>query len=157
MKISRTHIIVISILSLPLAYLTYLGGMNYSGYCFEKNRYLTFDDKVRVMFNHIDRDNVYLPVGNEWIKFKALPYISFEEYLKENPDCCSLIPIDHPISPAKELGLAPPNFLERITGDHSGEVITVKFRLNYFDRSGQLTFKDREYSRVLTNCGNIRD
>jgi len=56
MKISRTHIIVISILSLPLAYLTYLGGMNYSGYCFAENRYLTFDEKIRIVFNDVNSE-----------------------------------------------------------------------------------------------------
>jgi len=155
-------LLVLGVLGIPLSNLIhnliYGGVRNYSGYCFEKKRYLTFDDKVEIMFKFINSyDRVYFLVDNKRTQFKTLPYTSFEEYLRENPDCCSLIPIDSPISPAKKLSIAPPDFLERATGGHSGEIIAIKFRLNYFDRDGKLTFKNKEYFKVLTNCGNVRD
>lgn len=158
MKIGIQHIIVFLVTGIPLLNLTYAASMNYSGYCFEKNRYLTFDDKIEHIFKSINgRKTIYLSVDNKLTEFENLPYASFEEYLKENPDCCSLIPVNNRISPVYELSLAPPDFIERITGNHSGEVITVKFRHNYFDRGGQLTFMNLKHTRVLTNCGNIRD
>jgi hypothetical protein len=158
MKIGIKHIIVFLALGLPLLNLTYGAIMNYSGYCFKKNKYLTFDDKIEHVFKYANGSKtIYLPVDNKLTEFKNLPYISFEEYLKENPDCCMLIPINNPISPAKKLNLPPPDFLERITGGHSGEVIIVNFRYNYFDRGGQLTFMNLKHTHVLTNCGNIRD
>jgi hypothetical protein len=160
-KIRVKHIIVLlglGSLGIPLLNLIYGGIMNYSGYCSEKKRYLTFDDKIQIVFEVINNyDKTYFLIDNKPSGFKTLPYHSFEEYLKENPDCCSIIPIDDPTSPAEKLSLPPSNFLERITGDHSGEVIAINYRLNYFDRDGKLTFKNEKYFSVLTNCGNVRD
>jgi len=156
MKISRTHIIVISILSLPLAYLTYLGGMNYSGYCFAEDQYLTTDEKIRIAFNHINnkrtRTGLRIREGeNSVVKsFEHIPYISFEEYLKANPDCCS-------VGKSVFSDLAPPDFFDRITGYNSAKVVALNFKINYYDPEIRTVNNvEKTFYYLLTNCGKIR-
>jgi hypothetical protein len=155
MKIRIKYIIallVLGVLVKALPNLIYDGIMNYQGYCFEKNRYLTFDDKIKYVFNVINHyDKVY--IDNKPTQFKPIPYNSYEEFLRENPGCCSITPMDRFINPVRDLILPSGDFIYRITGIHSGEVVTVNYRLNYFGRDGKLAFEEGKSIRVLTNCG----
>jgi hypothetical protein len=158
MKIRIKHIIfllILGVLGIPLLNLTYRGVMNYSGYCFAENRYLTADEKIRVAFNHFNnRTDTTIRIGkgvNSVFKsFKQIPYISFEEYEKENPDCCS-------VGKRVFSDLPRPDYIERISGNGSGKIVTLNFRSNYFDpETYSLNSVDYTVYYVLTNCGKVK-
>jgi hypothetical protein len=95
MTISKNQIIALLILSLVLTPFI----MNYSGFCFAKGRYLTFDEKKSAIFNEINNSaklTTQLPIvkGNgseqDYIDIKYIPYSSFEEFSKLNPNCCGI-------------------------------------------------------------------
>ncbi len=155
MKIGIKHIIGFLVLGVPLLNFTYTGIMNYSGYCFAENRYLTTDEKFRIAFNFInDNPKTYIriPEGQNY-DFKIvprIPYSSFEEYALKNPDCCSIgkrVPSEMP----------PELFEERIFGLDSGKTITLYYLTNYFDPDNNYYGRvNHIYYFVLTNCGRVR-
>jgi hypothetical protein len=148
MKIRVKHIIfllILDVLSIPLLNLTYRGVMNYSGYCFAENRYLTADEKIRIAFNHFNS------MSTRARRFyKETPYCSFEEYVKANLDCCS-------VGKRVFSNLPPDDFFDRISGDNSGKIVTINFKSNYFDPEIS-SFKAGEIPvhYVLTNCGKVK-
>jgi hypothetical protein len=157
-KIRVKHIIVLLVLGLlgvPLLNLIYGGIMNYSGYCFAENRYLTADEKIRITFNHINsKPKTTIRIGegsNSVVKsFERIPYSSFEEYVKQNPDCCSV---------GKKVfsDLPPPDFFDRISGYNSEKIVVLNYKSNYFDTEiNSLNAVEFTFYYVLTNCGNIK-
>lgn len=161
MKISKNQIItfrnqIITLLILGLIFSPFI--LNYSGFCFAKGRHLTFDEKITAIFN-IRNNGIdligHLPnvKGNgseqDFIDVKYIPYSSFEEFTKLNPNCCS-------ISYARGSGdMLGNDFWERIFGYDTGEFITMNFKYRYFYKN-EYTVKNVQSENVLTNCGRVR-
>ncbi|AFY73925.1 hypothetical protein Syn7502_01892 [Synechococcus sp. PCC 7502] len=103
-KLTKRHIIfglVIVLICIPLAF-------NYSGFCFEKGRYLTNTEKFRAVFEEVNqygKPSMFfsegnddgklismLPFGNnrKLIEVKYISYKNFEEFLRLNPNCCDV-------------------------------------------------------------------
>jgi hypothetical protein len=129
--------------------------LNSSGFCFAKGRYLTFDEKMTAVFTEINNNaklTTQLPIikGNEevYIDIKYIPYKSFEEFSKLNPNCCK-------VSATRENGdTLGGDFWDRITGRDNGEFITMNFKYRYFDKNGY-DEKSFKAEKVLTNCGRV--
>jgi len=140
------------VMTLPLTLPIFIGIMNYSGFCFAEKRYLSYDEKIRIVFNHYNlqsqRTTEIWDDFNKKIKVKYLPYTSFEEFLKLNPNCCG-------INLSKGYDLPPPEFLDRITGYHSGEVIDRNFKFRYASENGYIERKGSG-GTILTNCGRVK-
>ncbi|MDJ0615780.1 MAG: hypothetical protein QNJ63_03365 [Calothrix sp. MO_192.B10] len=134
-------------LIIPLTLLGYFG-LNYSGFCFAQIRYLSDEEKLRLAFNSINNAEK-LDVENKDGKSvyrEQIPYKSFDEYIKENPDCCK-------INPRGGSDLPPPRFSDRIFGYHSGELIVINFKVRYIDDNGKQIIQETRIDNTLQNCG----
>jgi hypothetical protein len=154
-KISTKKIIIILILGIPLSIFSYIGAKNYSGFCFAQNRHLTDEEKFRIVFNDINsrlNTTIVVGVGQNYARktVQRIPYNSFEEYKKENMNCCKTgrrIPSEIP----KE------EFDERIFGLDSGVTVTLDFKTKYFDKdSNYYGVIGYTHYYILTNCGKVR-
>lgn len=151
--ISKKYIGVYLIFGVPLFVLIFIGSMNYSGFCFAKMKYLTYDEKVLIVFNINNQGKFFYKktrVGGHTVaveSFEKIPYRSFEHYQKENPNCCEVRPSKSDDSPERD-------FFDSITGFHSGEVITINFKYRYYDVDGTVKVWDGQSQRTLTNCGS---
>lgn len=121
------------------------GALNYSGFCFRELRYLSNAEKKRLAVELVSSGKFNTNTGHyissvsgkpdRWEK--TLPYESVEEFLKENPDCCTLVP--------KERGyhddFTPPTFWERLSGKYNYGVL-VKAQYKYI--TGPIDEKGKE-------------
>ena len=136
------------LLGIPVAILTLISGLNYSGFCFEEGRYLSDKERIRLIFDAIN-SQTSLPVltvdrGTQY--YDHLPYASFDDYLAENPDCCK-------INPGGWYDLPPPTLLDRISGEYSGKVIVINFKVRYLDENGELRMQNIKSESKSENCG----
>ena len=113
-------------------------------------RYLSDEEKLRLLFNDLNQAKEFsVPTKNgQTVDREHIPYKSFDEYIKENPDCCK-------INPPGGSDLAPPLFSDRIFGYHSGELIVINFKVRYIDDSGKRRIKEIRIPESLHNCGKI--
>lgn len=98
------------------------GALNYSGFCFREMRYLTDAEKKRIAVELVSsgkftNGGYYSSSGSgksdRWEK--ALPYESVEEFLMENPDCCTLVPKERRYGDEFD----PPTLWERLSGKNN--------------------------------------
>ncbi|MDJ0615784.1 MAG: hypothetical protein QNJ63_03385 [Calothrix sp. MO_192.B10] len=108
-------------------------------------RYLSDEEKIRSVFDYQNARSE-LPINFKY--YEHIKYESFDEYIKENPDCCK-------INPPRGSDLPPPRFSDRIFGYHSGELIVINFKVRYIDDSGKRRIKEIRIDRSLHNCGKI--
>jgi hypothetical protein len=143
--LARVIAVPVIILAAPMIF---FAGLNYSGFCFREMRYLTDEMKIRSVFKE---DNEATTVVNEHGKTirRYIPYRSFEEFIKRNPNCCQ-------INPGGPYELPPPYFLDRITGYYSGDIIVLNYKVRYQDEDGEIQIKEVEYLNALMNCGGTR-
>lgn len=115
-------------------------------------RYLSDREKFKSVFNYqiehrlperiiYQKENfIYTYIGTK----------NFDEYVKENPDCCT-------INPGGPYDLPPPSFLNRITGYNSGDVVVINFQGHYIDKNGKPIIKQYQAEYFLQNCGKIKE
>lgn len=146
----RNKILLLTLyLGIPLAIFGYFG-LNHSGFCFAQMRYLSDEEKIRLAFNSINNaEKLAVQIKDGQTVYREhIPYKSFDEYFKENPDCCK-------IQPLEGSKFAPPWFLERIFGFYSGEIIVTNFKVRYIDDEGKRRIQEIHVAESLENCGNI--
>ncbi|RCJ26021.1 hypothetical protein A6770_27025 [Nostoc minutum NIES-26] len=79
--------------------------------------------------------------------YKYIKYTSFNEYIKENPNCCS-------INPGGPYEIRQSSFLNRIFGYDAPDVIVINFKVRHLDENGnKRAFKTR-FENTLQNCGH---
>ena len=61
---------------------SYRGYKNYNGYCFQQDRYLSDGEKIR--------SAIQFAMAVDAAGENHIPYVSVDEFLAENPNCCSL-------------------------------------------------------------------
>lgn len=146
--IQRIFILYIFLLiGIPLTFLTVYFGLNYSGFCFAKMRYLTDEEKIKLAFNSLNSaEKLRIQIEGEMQDRKFIKYESFDEYIKENPDCCA-------VNPPGGVEALPDSFLTRILGLHSGDGIRIKFKVRYLDESGLQKSQEINSGIALQNCG----
>ena len=125
-------------------------GLNYSGFCFAKMRYLSNEERIRLAFNSLNSANrlrVKIP-GQGYEDREFIKYESFDEYIAENPDCCAVSP------PRGSPELPPPSELGRMFGYHSGEYVRIYYKVRYLDDNGRQTSQVIKVDQPQRNCGD---
>ncbi|MFN6537665.1 MAG: hypothetical protein RM021_015015 [Nostoc sp. EkiNYC01] len=123
--IHRTSLLPVFVfIGIPLTVLFAYFGLNYSGFCFAKMRYLSDEERFRMVF---DYQNERTDLGRS--TYNYIKYASFDEYIKENPDCCS-------INPGGPYEIRQSSFLDRIFGYDARDVIVINFKVRYIDENG---------------------
>ncbi len=131
-------------LGIPLA-IGYFG-LNYSGFCFAQMRYLSDEEKIRSVFDYQNARSE-LPINFKY--YEHIKYESFDEYIKENPDCCK-------INSKRGHDVPVPWFLDRIFGFNSGDFIFIDFKMRYVDEKGKQRIKTLNFENAVQNCGKVR-
>ncbi|MBC1235979.1 hypothetical protein [Nostoc sp. 2RC] len=141
--IDRTFLLpVLVLIGIPLSVLFAYFGLNYSGFCFAKMRYLSDEERFRMVF---DYQNERTDLGRS--SYNYIKYESFDEYIKENPDCCS-------INPGGPYEIRQASFLNRIFGYDAPDVIVIKFKVRYLDETGNKRAFETHFENTLQNCGH---
>lgn len=150
--IHRTfNLCVFLFIGIPLTILVAYFGLNYSGFCFAKMRYLSDYEKIQGAFdyqNHRNKIPAIIPGKKEQL-YEYIKYKNFAEYIKENPNCCS-------INSREVYDLPPPDYLDRIFGFHSGDAIVINFKARYLDENGKQRLKEYQVENAVQNCGQIK-
>ncbi len=142
---------IFQFVGIPFIVLIAYFGLNYSGFCFAKMRYLSDEEKIRSVFvsqNERTTISVYTP-GKGTESYQHIKYKSFDEYLKENPDCCA-------VNPGPPYETPPARFLDRIFGYHSGDDVVIKFKVRYLDENSQQKSMETRFENNVQNCGKVR-
>jgi len=137
-------------IGLPTLFLVTFFGLNYSGFCFEKMRYLSKEEKIRAVFNYQNnRSSSLLRFVDNANPKEYIWYKSLEQFIAENPDCCH-------VNPGGPYGVPPSSFWDRIFGYDSGDVVVIDFKVRYLDEKGNRGFEEVQFENFLTNCGKVR-
>lgn len=125
-------------------------GLNYSGFCFAEQRYLSDEEKIRAVFDYQNSRDT-LPIDNfPGIEYpKHIKYKSFDEYIALYPECCS-------VNLGGPYEIPPRKFLDRIFGYNSGDVVVINFQVRYLDENGSLKTGENRFDNYLQNCGKPR-
>ena len=134
--------------------------LNYSGFCFAEMRYLSNEEKIRAEFDYQNsRDTLPLdnPPDPKHVKDKSfdgynlahIKYKSFDEYIALYPECCS-------VNPGGPYEVSPTEFLDRIFGYNSGDVVVINFQVRYLDENGLLKTVENRFENYSPNCAQSR-
>lgn len=68
--------------------------LNYSGFCFDKMRYLSDEEKFRILFAAFNsRETVPIKTKDKGTQdYEQIKYESFEQFIEMNPNCCTIDP-----------------------------------------------------------------
>ena len=132
-------------------------GLNYSGFCFAQKRYLSNKEKIRAVFNYQNSRDT-LSINNfpnpEQVKDQSfdgynlthIKYKSFDEYIALYPECCS-------VNPGGGYEVPPVNFIDRIFGYHSSDVVVINFHARFLNKNGESETVEVRFDNYLQNCG----
>lgn len=118
--------------------------LNLSGFCFQRFKYLSYDDKAEAIYTYFNNKNKYSTKGEI---LRRIPYESFEEFKKENPSSIS-------INDQEGYDIPPDNFWDRILGFDSGVVITYRFKYYLLDQDNVRHLNVSSGYLALSNCGS---
>ncbi|MBD2611868.1 MAG: hypothetical protein RMY62_020225 [Nostoc sp. ZfuVER08] len=147
---NRTYFLAIFLLiGFPLTILSIYFSFNYSGFCFAKMRYFSDYDKIKLAFDSLNSaEQLRIKFAGKMQYHEFIKYESFDEYIKENPDCCA-------INPPGGVEAPPDSFLTRILGLHSGKYVQINFKVRYLDERGLQTSQEITSDFALENCGKV--
>lgn len=121
-------------------------GLNYSGFCISKGRWLSDEERVHIVANY-QNNRTIMPIyikGIGYKNFKQIPYQSVDELLAKNPYCCKVV----------GSGDVPrPSMWDRIFGKNSNKIINVKYKVMHLNETGQQDSYEVNYYNTLSNCG----
>jgi len=110
----------------PLIVLALVLILNLTGFCWQKFKYLSYQEKVEAIYTQINKLDT-VRIGDSDIRYKRIPYSSFEEFNRENPNCC-----ETNFQGSGEQAL--PNFFDSLTGFHFERVrLSIK---DYYEVNG---------------------
>lgn len=132
--------VLASFLIAATTYLAYRGYMNYQGYCWEEQRYIDKEEKIRrsiqrVLYNY--PPGIYLKedekdgVNNGYKPDQPIFYKNVEHFIQENPDCCQWKETTAFDSPEADV----PSFLEKVTGKNN-DYVRVRYAVRFI-KNGQ--------------------
>ncbi len=139
------------LLGVSLAILFTYAVLNYSGFCFAKMRYLSDEEKFRILFEAFNsRKTVPIKTKDKGTQnYEQIKYESFEQFMEMNPNCCA-------IDPGGPYDLAPPEVWDRVTGYDSAQVIVMTSTVHYLDENGERKSQEMTTETILQNCGGKR-
>ncbi len=138
-------------LAVPLTIIVGCASLNYSGFCFDKMRYLSDEDIFRMQFDSLSQQKT-VPIKTKdkgTQRYEQVKYESFEQFVEMNPNCCA-------IDPGGPYEVGHSYFLDRITGYDSGRVLVSTFTLHYLDEKDEQRSQEITTEYVLQNCGKRR-
>jgi hypothetical protein len=138
-------------LAVPLTIIVGCASLNYSGFCFDKNRYLSDEEIFRMQFDSLSKQKT-VPIKTKdkgTQRYEQVKYESFEQFMEMNPNCCA-------IDPGGPYEVGHSYFFDRITGYDSGRVLVSTFALRYLDENGEQKSQEITTEYVLQNCGKRR-
>ncbi len=139
------------LIGLPLTYLSIYFSLNYSGFCFAKMRYLSDYEKLKSAFDSLNNaEKLRTPIAGKMQYIEFIKYKNFDEYIKENLDCCTISPPGGVEAPIPDSFLNP-----RILGLDSGEGIRIKFKVRYLDENELPRSQEITAGIALENCGKV--
>jgi len=160
----------------PLALIIFLAGygvLNYNGYCFKEGRFLSDQEKYRLVVERkIRYGSPFRPVKpippgrnfwsdvrgdkvSHWIveghdgPVEPIHYRSADEFFALNPNCCEMR--GYIISGSE--GPFEPSFWDRAFGDCSGGVVRVTSIARFRDQAGIERELLATSEAMLSNCG----
>jgi hypothetical protein len=123
--------------ALMIVFFVLAGALNYSGFCFKEMRYLSDEEKIRkaISANYTIKGN-----DSYWYSWesprsasdrveiyrKIIPYDDVDAFLRENPNCCTVIYKGFADDPA-------PSFWQRVTG-HFNYGVRMKYTEKYIEK-----------------------
>lgn len=130
----------------PVAY------QNYRGVCRAEGRVLTDDELIRRVVASINsKPTVIVRLSDvNYQKFPYVPYASVDDFLKENPQCCNVSPINIPI---------PLDW--RFRGMAYKSVDVTQYLARYVQENGYITsaviksIESGDGAYLVENCGTI--
>jgi len=146
--------------------------LNYNGFCFKESRFLTDQEKYRIVVERIVQNgNPFQPVKplrpgrtywspqegdtiSHWVieghdgAVEPIPYRSADEFFAKNPNCCEM----RPFFESSE-GSFMPDFWDRALGDCSGGVVRVTNIARFRDQAGIEREITHTGDSLLSNCG----
>ncbi len=152
--IDRILILAIFIfIGIPLTILGIFYSLNYSGFCFAKMRYLSDEEKLKIAFAYINNEDTLPVYIDRRIKsYEHIKYANFDEYIKENPNCCS-INYGEAYKSVKSSFIPESSFLDRISGLGFRDLIVINFKVRYLDENGNQRVQEVRLGNTLRNCG----
>jgi len=149
----RAVIIVLSA-SIFVGITVYISG-NLIGFCWKRFSILDKGQKIEIAVRYVMRyyppvidllqekngDEVYYTRGRP---DRSIAYSSFEDFLRQNPNCCYITDTGFENSQI--------DFISRAFGSGS-EFVNVNYKVKYFDLNGALVAKNNEVYVAITNCG----
>ncbi len=131
-------LILVALFSIP-------AGLNYSGFCFAKSRWLSDEELMRPQVASVNRRAV-LQDSEHFPNVARIPYQSVEELITKNPNCCKILDRS---AAANYFGLTA---FDSLMGANRG-VVLVQFEDNYLDNQGQAKSTPAKWLVPITNCG----
>jgi hypothetical protein len=133
--------------------------LNYVGYCFEEERYLSREEVIQIAINKVFESYYSPDVRRYEVKDgktilvqpnkNHIYYESVDEFLKINPDCCEF---DRYTVPGRWFSYLKSGLMgNNLTG------VKIKFKIRYYDKNGGISmyqYPNKVYVR-LTNCGKV--
>ena len=124
---------------------------SYNGFCFSQRRFLSHEEYFRAAVEQIvGRGTEQLisssPAGVEFRSVTVHPFGSVDDFLKKNPNCCSVVP--------HNTGDNGPytSFVERLFGQ-AARVVSIAYLVNYVDAIRQPKTERKTEQFAVTNCG----
>jgi hypothetical protein len=161
----------IVVLVIPLGYCTRIAALNYSGYCFEQDRYLSDDERIRMGIDGVLSNYQLIrfvpeempapgrPAPSQQRNFRArdakgieitqdqlILYRDAEEFVALNPGCCNFGP--HGLYG----DFGAPDLWMKVTGYDAG-YFNAKYQIRYRDSTGQIQSGWTGVTYHVMNCG----
>ena len=131
--------------------------LNYIGFCFEKLRFLSDEEKISIAINY--ELSGYPPVVSEYgekdgrvfctkayIPDNPVYYKNVDEFLFENPDCCR-------VTQKMERSGYTVRLEHRLLGS-ANTFVEVKYKAKYIDANGIERSQITERYVAISNCGH---
>jgi len=143
-----TVLVVVLVVALRMGF---SAGMRYAGYCFEEQKTLSDNEKIRAVVSNVLKKYppavIRTPVDNGWrvsAPDKPIYYKDVDEFLALNPGCCELTETRGP----EEGG---PYFMERLTGTVSGYA-RIDYLVRYRENDVVKSVQSKNHLPI-SNCG----
>jgi len=157
-------ILFICALSIPITFGLYIGGLSYSGYCFKEKRYISDEEKIKIVVAHVmhmdelrghegleflhqeDRDRELAKRARE----TPVNYKNMDEFFALNQSCCT-VTRKHTDSEGETYVVG---LWDRLCG-FTSSLVVVKYLERYRDKKGVVHSTERETAPAISNCGHL--
>ncbi|KJC56402.1 hypothetical protein UP10_34535 [Bradyrhizobium sp. LTSPM299] len=139
--------IIVSILFLSVL----AGSLSVSGFCFGEHRFLSDQEFIDAAVQELMKGRgtySLLHAGGSNTAVSGVPYVSKEEFISDNPDCCSIASINYPRDSGPQFTI-----LDRVLG-RAAKLVKVKYKERWTE-DGEPKVQVVDGYLGLTNCGEV--